>query len=60
LWQFWLNPTSTDGSVALFVRCVLAAHPVLECVLLALVARTLFERRTHTWAAVVLSLGVGC
>ena len=60
LWEFWLNETFTDGSVPVFVRCVWAAYPILDATLLALMLRTLVERRTHTMMGVLLASGVTC
>ncbi len=60
LWEFWLNETFTDNSVPIFVRCVWAAYPILDASLLALVVRTLIERRTHTMMGVLLAGGVMC
>ena len=41
-------------------RGVWAAYPILDAVLLALVVRTLVERRTHTMMGVLLTAGVAC
>lgn len=60
LWEFWLDETLTDAAVPLFVRCVWAAYPILDATLLALVVRTLVERRTHTMMGVLLAAGVAC
>ena len=60
LWQFWVNATFTDTSYPLFVRCVWAAYPILDAMLLALVVRTLIEKRTHTTTGLLLASGVSC
>ena len=60
LWQFWLHSTFTDESVPLFVRSVWALYPILDATLLALVIRTLIERRARTTMAVLLGFGVAC
>ncbi len=60
LWEFWLNETFTEGSIPIFVRFVWASYPILDAVLLALVVRTLLERRTHTMMGVLLAAGVTC
>jgi diguanylate cyclase (GGDEF)-like protein/PAS domain S-box-containing protein len=60
LWVFWLNSTFTDGSVPIFVRGVWAAYPILDATLLALVIRTLLERRSRTGPGLVLAAGVLC
>jgi diguanylate cyclase (GGDEF)-like protein/PAS domain S-box-containing protein len=60
LWEFWVNATFSDTSYPLFVRCVWAAYPILDATLLALVIRTLIEKRTHTSAALLLASGVSC
>ena len=60
LWQFWLSSTLTDTTVPLFVRYVWAAYPVLDATLLALVVRTLVERRGHTRSGLLLAAGVSC
>ena len=60
LWQFWVHSTITDTSYPLFVRCVWAVYPVLDAVLLALVVRTLIERRTHSITGWLLTGGVLC
>ena len=58
LWEFWLNPTFTDSSVPLLVRGVWGVYPILDATLLALVVRTMIERRARTSMLLLLSAGV--
>jgi diguanylate cyclase (GGDEF)-like protein/PAS domain S-box-containing protein len=58
LWQFWLHSTFLDASVPVSVRLVWAAYPILDSVMLALVVRTVIERRTHTITGLLLTGGV--
>jgi two-component system sensor histidine kinase/response regulator len=62
MWYFWLEPTLSDNSVALFVRSVWAAYPVLDAALLAIVLRVIVERRTTTFVGLSMIAGspAGC
>ena len=60
MWYFWLEPTLSDNSVALFVRSVWAAYPVLDAALLAIVLRVIVERRTTTFVGLSMIAGVAC
>jgi diguanylate cyclase (GGDEF)-like protein/PAS domain S-box-containing protein len=60
VWQFWLDPGISDGSVSLGVRAVWASYPVLDAVLLAFVVRSLMARRGQAGIGLAISAGVLC
>ncbi len=57
VWQIALQATVNDSSVALNVRVVWGAYPILDAALLALVVRTII---TRTPGARLLAAGVAC
>ncbi|MET0324935.1 MAG: EAL domain-containing protein [Ilumatobacteraceae bacterium] len=60
VWQFWLDPGISDGSVSLGVRAVWASYPILDAVLLAFVVRSIMARRTQAAVGLAISAGVLC
>jgi two-component system sensor histidine kinase/response regulator len=60
LWSLSIRDIVDDGSTAVFTRIVLAAYPVADALLLALVLRMLSVRRHRAALGVRFALGVGC
>jgi two-component system sensor histidine kinase/response regulator len=60
LWSVAIRGIIDDGSVAVPVRVILAAYPILDAVLLALVLRVLSVRRHRETLGKRFALGVGC
>ncbi|GAB3247535.1 hybrid sensor histidine kinase/response regulator [Nocardioides dilutus] len=60
LWSVAVRDIVDDGSTAVPTRVVLAAYPILDAVLLALVLRVLSVRRHREALGFRFALGVGC
>jgi diguanylate cyclase (GGDEF)-like protein/PAS domain S-box-containing protein len=60
IWYLEVAEVLGDSSVALGVRVVWASYPVLDAALLALVARTVIDRRAHSAASLLLATGALC
>lgn len=60
IWQTSLQATVTDESTPILVRVVWAAYPILDAMLLAVVARLAFTRPSRRLATVWLAAGTGC
>ncbi|MFN7148290.1 MAG: putative bifunctional diguanylate cyclase/phosphodiesterase, partial [Microthrixaceae bacterium] len=59
MWVFWVSPTMFDASEPLGVRLAWSAYPVLDAVLLGVLARLLLSRSGHGLAMVLVASGVG-
>lgn len=60
VWQYTVNDIVADSSAPTLVRLVWSSYPVLDAVLLALVARLVVNRRVRAVAGPWLVVGVLC
>jgi diguanylate cyclase (GGDEF)-like protein/PAS domain S-box-containing protein len=58
VWVFWVSPTMFDASEPLGVRLVWSAYPVLDAVLLGVLARVLLTRSGHDRSLVLVASGI--
>ena len=60
LWNISIDAIVTDESYTAAIRAVLAAYPVLDAVMLALIARVLVDRRTRSSLGGWFAVGTAC
>ncbi len=58
VWVFWVSPTMFSGSEPLGVRLVWSAYPVLDAVLLGVLARVLLTRSERDRSLLLVASGV--
>ena len=59
-WDFSIAAIVADTTVSGFTRFVWATYPVLDAILLAMVARVLMTRRSRSTVGLAFAAGVAC